>query len=409
MSLNDDSGEDVNFDDLFGDATKINENQPLPPVVAIVNTDQRTDLVCDEKIFGEDLVKNEIPNLAALFVENHNKVSSVATELLDISSSLKKSNGVCKEDAVVIDSISKGFINDKKPLGFFTEDKSKTQYQATLQTLDKEVDLNLAKVIENLNSFCDKVGELTLTRIKELQEETSQRVALLQKEVHGLLTLVSYPSNQTKLPDGFNVNSFLEIRIGEHETRDEKTLDEGIEKLPDDIKLKIVNLRKGLLYPNKFLTRLAHLYNSETHGLKETIFCFGDTLNTVMINGSEISDLPSNHKFAREHIRLFNNDTIYLHSTLVTSVRFKRSLSDLITLAVNLTNRIVDRKAFIKQISLSTEMNINDKLETLDNVSKDAVRDSLMLASILTFFEELLEFLFRLKGIYQSINISNPN
>lgn len=409
MSLNDDSGQDVTFDDLFGDPTKINEDQPLPPVLAVVNSDQRVDCVDDKTIFGQDIVPNEIPNLAAIFIDNEQKVYSVASELLDISSSLKKSNGICKEDAIVIDSISKGFINEKKPLGFFTEDKSKTQFQTTLQSLDKEVDLNLAKIIENLNSFSDRVGELTLTRINELKAETNERVALLQKEIHGLLTLVSYPSSQTKLPDGFNVNSFLEIRIGEHESRNSDNLEEGIEKLPDDIKLKIVNLRKGLLWPNKFLSRLAHLYASEKNGLSETLFCFGDSLNTVMIDGSEISDLPANHKLAREHIRLFNNDTIYLHSTLITSVRFKRSLEVLTGLAINLTNKILDTKRIVKEISLSTETNLNDKLNSLDNISKNVVRDSLMLTSILTFFEELLEFLFRLKTIYQSLAISNSN
>lgn len=409
MSLNDDSGDDVTFDDLFGDPTQINENQPLPPVIAAVNSDVRVDNVCDQTIFGEGIVKNEIPNLAAIFIDNSEKLTSVAAELLDISSSLKKSNGICKEDAVVIDSVSKGFINEKKPLGFFTEDKSKTQYQATLQTLDKEVDLNLAKVIENLNTFCDRVGELTLTRIKELQAESGERIALLQKEIQDLLVLVSYPSSQTKLPSGFSVNSFLEIRIGEHESRNKDNLEEDIQSLPDDIKLKIVNLRKGLLWPNKFLSRLAHLYVSETNGLKETLFCFGDSLTTVMIDGSEMMELPSNHKFAREHIRLFNNDTIYLHGTLVTSIRFKESLKALTGVAVNLTNRITDTKEVVRQLSLATDLNLSDKLNRLDNISKNLVRDSLIVTSILTFFEELLEFLFRLKTIYQSLNISNPS
>lgn len=406
MSLNDDSGDDVTFDDLFGDPTKLNEDQPLPPVLAVVTTDQRVDVVDNEKIFGEGLVSNEVPNLAAIFVDENNSVCSIAAELLDISSSLKKSNGICKEDALVIDSVSKGFINDKKPLGFFTEDKSKTQYQTTLQTLDKEVDLNIAKIIDGINSFSDRVGELTIARIKELDNETYERIVLLQTEVQNLLTLVSYPSNQTKLPDGFSVNNFLEIRIGEENSHNDEELNKGIEKLPDDIRLKIYNLRKGLLWPNKFLNRLAHLYITETKGLNKTIFCFGDASNTILISDQEICDLPKDHELAREHIRLFNNDTIYLHSTLLTSKKFKQNLKTLTGLALNLATRLATTKNTVKEISLSTEMNLGTKLERLDNISKNMVRDSLMITSILTFFEELLEFLFRLKTIYQSLNIS---
>lgn len=404
MSLNDDSGDDVTFDDLFGDPTKLNENQPIPPILAVVNSEQRVDNIKEESIFGEGIVKNELPNVAAIFIDDQQKTCSIANELLDIQSSLRKSNGICKEDAVVIDSLCTGFINEKKPLGFFTEDKTKTQLSATMQTLDKEIDLQVAKAIENLNSFIDKVNELTLPRIKELEGETKERITLLQNEVLDVLRLVSYPSSQTKLPDGFSVNSFLDIRIEDSGYESEESLNKGIEMLPDDIRIPIYNLRKGLRWPNKFMARLAHLYAKEVYKLDEHIFCFGDVFSTIGIANQEIFELPPEHKFSKETVRL-RNETIYYHSTLLTGKTVSDGISNLITWASSCTTGISKTKDFVKEISLSTAT-VSEKLKTLDHLSKDMVRDSLLITSILTFMEELLEFLFRLKTIYKTIHIS---
>lgn len=400
MSLNDDSGKDITFDDLF--------NPAFVDATIIEDSDERTDIK-DQTIFGSDITPNEIPTLSNVFIKDSSDNLYIAKELLDISSTIKKSNGICKEDAVVIDSISKGFINDKKPLGFFTEDKSKTQFNTTLQTLDKEVDLNLSKVIESLNSFSEKVAQLTLPKIKELESETKESISSLQVEIQNLLTTVSYPSTQTRLPEDFSVNTFLDIYIRDNSSSEDGSMNDGIDKLPDDIRLKIYNLRKGLAWPNSFLTRLAHLYASQTYHLKETLFCFGSPHNTIMIVDSEIFDLPSDHLLAKENIRLKDINTIYLHSTSVTGIRFKQDLNTLIGLAVSLTNKISNVKNTVKEISLSTQTNLNAKLQSLDNISKDVVRDSLVVSSILSFFEELLEFLFRLKSIYESLSLNKQN
>lgn len=119
--------------------TLVNKTDPATP------GDDCPNNVKVSSIFGGPVIAGEIPNLDANFVLVEDAKNRI-NDIVDVRLQLADSNGMCCEDAQVVDSVAPGFINENRPLGYFTQHKTSVQYKAALQTLDNKIEIE----IENL-------------------------------------------------------------------------------------------------------------------------------------------------------------------------------------------------------------------------------------------------------------------
>ena len=122
MGLNDDVDEGLSPGE---DVLDENPDQPVPEkttfIMDIANVANQDD-VTDEQIFGEGVIKNELPNINAEFVLSNEEFLKVE-DLIVIRDELRQSRGICKEDAELIDSQMPGFLSETKPIGFLLKIK----------------------------------------------------------------------------------------------------------------------------------------------------------------------------------------------------------------------------------------------------------------------------------------------
>lgn len=123
------------------------------PTILLVNktgtpvpSDNDINAVATSRFFGAPVIPNELPNLNAAFLIT-SQISTAASDISSIRSSVASNCSVCREDAEVIDSLIPGFISDDRPLGYFTDKKTKTQFTETLASMDAEIESQTAMLI----------------------------------------------------------------------------------------------------------------------------------------------------------------------------------------------------------------------------------------------------------------------
>lgn len=190
QGLNDDVDDGL---DLSSEVADLNPNQPIPDKVIFkmdISSEVDQDTVTPEDLFGVGVVKNEVPNLNAEFQLVTEKINKL-TDLVQVYEDISKSNGICKEDAELVDSLAPGFINDKKPLGFFTDDKSRTQLTETLNTINKTIDTQTADIVIQASDIALKSCKALSTCFTDIETKIVSKLSVLQEQLGKLPIFLS--------------------------------------------------------------------------------------------------------------------------------------------------------------------------------------------------------------------------
>lgn len=175
MSLNDDV--DEGLDDVV-DAPDTNPDSPTPPPVILANKteppepeDNDINHVPLTQLFGSPIVPGELPNLDAEFIIT-TEIANKASDIANVQSVINSQCSMCQEDALAVDSVVPGFISDKRPLGFFTENKTKTQLTQTMASLESAIDLQLIE----LKDACLKITEKLVPAYRDIHLRASEYI-----------------------------------------------------------------------------------------------------------------------------------------------------------------------------------------------------------------------------------------
>lgn len=400
MNLNSEAEEDVTMDSLFGQQDP-NPEQPLTDFKLIVPaTSGAAKDVCERELFGDTIVKNELPNLNAEFILNAEDVVASTRDLVDIRNSLAKASAVSREDAELIDSIAVGFINENKPIGLFTEDKSKTQFSQTMQTLDKEIDARIAILSNNITSVSEKISELTIPLLESLKVNVVDKMSDLQSEIQNLLVRAS--SSEERL-DTVVFNTLLDTSVIQITDSDVDEVEKTLPDFPELVKDKVLDLRKSLAWPSNLKYKLEYLLQSQILDNGNIYFSSSETKNLMIINSNEltISEVGKSDPINRLRVST-NNHNIHSYSKLVTSKAFCANVAVIILLANKLSEVIVNSKDVVNAIMSDQESNLSDKLKYLESLSKEMSKNTLTVISIMAFINELKNLINRLKSIFES-------
>lgn len=91
-----------------------------------------------KELFGDNVVPNELPNLNAniVLIDQGNNAIADTTEVLG---GISKACAVCKEDIQVIDALHPGYINEQRPIQYYTERPSRTMFAETVTALNQKL------------------------------------------------------------------------------------------------------------------------------------------------------------------------------------------------------------------------------------------------------------------------------
>jgi hypothetical protein len=391
MNLNDQAEEDVTFDVLFDNSDIVNPQQPITaPLTIYANNEDRRE-VSSEILFGQDLVKNELPNLNASFVVSKESINK-ALDILEIRESIKSSNGICREDAEVTNSVLSGFINPARPIGFFTEDKSKTQFNQTLLTLDKEIDIRLVTVAGNLNQQLDSIVGKYLALLKESELKIIDKISNIQEAI-GKLMLSLNDANGSLLSNK-TINEFLELKI-RHYYKDEDSghLSDLSPELADKV-TKLSNCFKGF----SFTSKLNCLFINSILSITDKAIYINDSIYKVQstepfIDSFSFDDIKEIGKYIDKFHELYGLISLSL------SERTLDTLKTYIGLCINILSSFSNRKEKIQAILNNESLNPKDKLDSIALENSIASRDCLIVLTTILFIDEFMKMCECIKDI----------
>lgn len=380
MGLNDDV--DDGLPDLQEGEPNLNPNQPTPEKSLFVPQLEKRDPKdfvepTNEELFGIGVVKNQVPNINAEFTllkDNYNR----ASDLLNVKDALTTSNGISREDAEVIDSITPGFINEKKPLGFFTEDKSRTQLNESVNTINKTVDFQYATIYENLQKQIDKYHAILSPVIINMETKLIDSAIDLQKDIASIAESINVEdTGKFEL-----VKRFLGRDVSESILSDDELVDPSIKTILTRIDTFTRTNR------NKSMLRSLIAYSQ----LKISDVLF----NTANYNHNSYARVIDEHPFLElvkmDH-ELIDRGVVGNHLLAVgldnKSIEYIRTL---IGASRNLLNSIVTRKGDIENFNISRQT-MKSKLDYMVAIGGDITKDYLNIIYILTFIVDYLDFI----------------
>lgn len=183
MGLNDDVEEGL---EPYVTPLQENPNQPDAPTINLVTktspavpADNDINAVPTRKIFGSPIVPNELPNLNAEFTIITDKENQIQ-DMVGMRDAVSGSCGVCQEDVNGFDALAPGFVNDNRPLGYYTEAKSKTQFTQTLNNMDASIEVG----IETLTMQTIALNEKIVPIYHKTATDMAQAIVKNQTKAH---------------------------------------------------------------------------------------------------------------------------------------------------------------------------------------------------------------------------------
>lgn len=158
--------------------------------ILVANTDDNFTQpeVTNQDLFGVDVIDNEVPKFTAEFVINADRANKIA-DLEEVRTAIEAINGISKEDAELVDSLSPGFLNEDRPLGYFTDKKSGTQLKESMNTIDGALDKDLMILRAGIESFCMRAQETLGPVVASVEQKTTELVIQQQTHLIGLLNV----------------------------------------------------------------------------------------------------------------------------------------------------------------------------------------------------------------------------
>lgn len=191
--LNDDIDEgldDINEPDL------INPHTPAAPKTTLITKtgrahphDNDPNHIKPSMLFGGPIVPGELPNFDGDFIV----ITDTANRISDnqaIKQTLKSSCSVCKEDAQLVNEVVPGFINEKRPLGFFTQAKSQVQLNETLNALDAQAETDIETLKSAVEANTSNMIERFKASFKQVEDTLNKSLIKYQSTLAKLVLMV---------------------------------------------------------------------------------------------------------------------------------------------------------------------------------------------------------------------------
>lgn len=368
MSLNDDVDEGL---EPFIEPNDINGDQAIAPSINLITktdtpkpSDNNINAIPTSRLFGPGLVKNELPNLDAEFTIITDTTNKIA-DITGIKNTIESSCGVCQEDASAIDSVVPGFISDDRPLGYFTEDKTKTQYTQTLNSLNVQIEAN----IEKLKFHTLDTTEKLVNSYRELAKACQQ--AITDSLVKNQLVLAEL----TIIREGEGNSDALNEFLCKLDKRIPHMLDEYDE---DPFIQKVMSvIRKADVRAN--ITNVSQPYRTDVVKAFE--------INGVVYEFSEeepylvVADVEVRSSFGKCCSFL---DYLY-NGNDMTSINYMQQLCQL---SLNLTEAMVKSAALIEDINKKPMSTLKEKMDVVTQVVAVNNRYAKQNAAVLGFMTD---------------------
>lgn len=211
MGLNDDVDDGL----LPEDTPEVNENQPIPDTI-VFTPNQNADSVIDQEnypttdeLFGVGAVERELPNFNAEFALSKESYYKAA-DLFFYKQCIAKSNGICKEDAEVLNQMDPGFINETKPIGFFTEEKSRTQLNESMNNINVSLDSKYTTLLKTVNDSIVTYHSTLSPIVSKMDESVFDIFSKVQSKIADTAKNI----NETELGLNADLRNFLDFNLG---------------------------------------------------------------------------------------------------------------------------------------------------------------------------------------------------
>jgi len=137
----------------------LNDDFPLDDAIEVTQpkSEPVTDSEFDEVVF-DNSTPGEVPDISKevdIVVVGYDKLDDIRYLKKDILDS----NGMNKQLAMEAQAIIPTFLNEDRSLGFFTDSTTKTQFKATLESIDEERVGIIKRIIESIKSFFSSIVE----------------------------------------------------------------------------------------------------------------------------------------------------------------------------------------------------------------------------------------------------------
>lgn len=390
MGLNDDVDEGLEITD----APDFDPDLPIPKPVVIqpdISAVDENPVVTDQDLFGTDIVKNEVPNLNAKFlltVEQSNRT----LDLIEVKKVIQSSNGICKEDAELIESNAPGFINDKKPLGFFTETKSRTQFNESMNSLDQTIDSNLGTITQQAKDAATQSCSKLMPLLKDLPNKVTQVTSTLQNEISTLIDFVCAKG----LDNGFAFGDGSTIRDVLYRPLKNGGEPEDIEHSDADIKLALKNIIAFAVNPSCYNNMLCLFLPMIDPGNEKTIFSAGTSYSFYEVSGkAPYLAVPDKE----EQRKLQVNLTIYETLTCAVDASALESIKRLLGACTNIMGDVGTSVEEINTISAEDTADHSSKLNRIVAINGANTKNTLFVFFVIAYIEEYVAFLHKLKQL----------
>lgn len=385
MGLNDDVDEGLQPEDT----ADFNPDLPVPKPIVIQPDDSSLETnpeVTQEDLFGIGALKNEIPNLNAQFILTEEQCNKTM-DLIDIRNTLAKSNGVCREDAELIDAVVPGFVNDKKPLGFFTDNKSKTQFGETIVSLNKAIDTNLAVITGQAKDSATASCSKFLPLIKELPVKVTEVTASLQNEMMKLFDFVTSEG----MNEGFTFSDSSTIKDVLYKIPHVDT--EHCEAAVRDAIIEIAKFKEGRANDKNMKALFLHLLDE---GNEKVIFAAGHSYSLYELT-DKVPFLISVDTETSDKLEI--NLSIYEYMTCSIDGSTIESIKRLLGACSNIMSTVGSSVEKIVSISAEETNDYDSKLNRIVAINGANTKDTLFVFSVLSFINEYVVFLGKLKDL----------
>lgn len=133
-----------------------------PKTIIASNTPEDNSKVPDSAIFSSVSVKGELPTFDAVFELQGVKANNLR-DLVEVHDTLKANGTVSIENIETIEALSPGFVNEENPLGFYSQEPTKTRYKETMLSMSATLDRQYGELrnllVENASAFWKVASE----------------------------------------------------------------------------------------------------------------------------------------------------------------------------------------------------------------------------------------------------------
>lgn len=137
-----------------------NPLQPEPQVVTLISSDS-----VDKKeflepsysdLFGIGVIPGEVPNFKGEFEVIQQRRDNL-NDFIETTNGVISKRSISQEDVRNLDACIPGFVNDGRPIEYFTKENSQTFFNETASAMEKIISFEKSKISEDLKNHLDNL------------------------------------------------------------------------------------------------------------------------------------------------------------------------------------------------------------------------------------------------------------